>query len=73
MARAVNNLEDTHLLWGAFSKGLKNNEVIRYYSAAKGTNQMMRTIYDHTTHLRNALGGFQFGLANGLNCFKPVW
>ena len=67
MARAVNNLEDTHLLWGAFSKGLKNNEVIRYYSAAKGTNQMMRTIYDHTTHLRNALGGFQFGLANGLN------
>ena len=67
MARAVNNLEDTHLLWGAFSKGLKNQEVVRYFSGVKGFNQQMRTVYDHTTHLRNALGGFQFGLANGLN------
>ena len=67
MARAVNNLEDTHLFWGAFSKGLKNESAIRYFSAAKGFNQQMRTVYDHTTHLRNALGGFQFGLANGLN------
>jgi len=27
----------------------------------------MKTGYDHTTHLRNALGGYQFGLANGIN------
>jgi hypothetical protein len=67
MARAVNNLEDTHLLWGAFANGLKNQEVVRYFAGAKGFNQQMRTVYDHTTHLRNALGGFQFGLANGLN------
>ncbi len=67
LARAINNLEDTHLFWGVASKGFKNFEPVRWFSGAKGLNQQMRTVYDHTTHLRNALGGFQFGLANGLN------
>jgi len=67
LARAINNLEDTHLFWGVASKGFKNFEPVRWFAGAKGVNQQMRTVYDHTTHLRNALGGFQFGLANGLN------
>ena len=67
LARAINNLEDTHMFWGAFKQGLKGNELSRYITGAKGLSQQMKTIYDHTTHLRNALGGYQFGLANGIN------
>ena len=67
LARAINNMEDTHQFWGLMKDGLKNQETFRYFAAAKGTQQSMRTIYDHTTHLRNAIGGFQFGLANGIN------
>ena len=66
-ARAVSNLEDTHMFWGAFKQGLKGNELSRYVTGAKGITQQMKTVYDHTTHLRNALGGYQFGLANGIN------
>ena len=71
LARAVNGLEDTHIFWGErFSKGLKNQGAVQLFVGAKGIHQQMRTVYDHTTHLRNALGGFQFGLANGLNPLK---
>jgi hypothetical protein len=67
LARAINNLEDTHMFWGAFKQGVKGNELGRYLSGVKGLSQQMKTVYDHTTHLRNALGGYQFGLANGIN------
>jgi len=69
MARAIMNLEDTHLGWMKLKEGsgFKSNSAVRYFSTAKGVNQQMRTVWDHTTHLRNAIGGFQFGLANGIN------
>tara|TARA_R110002020_G_scaffold52798_3_gene148181 strand:+ start:3754 stop:10554 length:6801 start_codon:yes stop_codon:yes gene_type:complete len=67
LARAINNLEDTHTFWGLFNEGAKNVSAVQWFAGAKGLNQQMRTVYDHTTHLRNNLGGFQFGLANGLN------
>lgn len=67
LARAINDLEDTHFFWGFFKNGFKQNELGRYLSGAKGLSQQMKTVYDHTTHLRNALGGYQFGLANGIN------
>lgn len=71
LARAINGLEDTHIFWGErFSKGVKNQGAVQLFVGAKGLQQQMRTVYDHTTHLRNALGGFQFGLANGLNPLK---
>ena len=75
LARAINNLEDTHVsIFGLgkdkFKKGLKSGPMWQYYVGAKGLNQQMRTVYDHTTHLRNGLGGYQFGLANGLNPLK---
>ena len=69
MARAIMNLEDTHIGWTKLKEGggYKGTAPARYFSTAKGLNQQMRTVWDHTTHLRNAIGGFQFGLANGIN------
>ena len=45
-----------------------NNAAInayKYYIGAKGFAQSMKTTYSHTTHARNVVGGYQFGLANG--------
>ena len=47
-----------------FKKGAKSQGIFQWFAGAKGLNQQMRTVYDHTTHLRNALGGLQFGTAN---------
>ena len=75
LVRSINNLEDTHLsLFGLgakyFSGGIKNQGAFQLFIGAKGLQQQMRTVYDHTTHLRNGLGGLQFGVANGLNPLK---
>ena len=37
----------------------------RTYVGQKGFAQSMKTVYDHVTHMRNIIGGYQFGLANG--------
>tara|TARA_R110001592_G_scaffold5604_1_gene30898 strand:+ start:5831 stop:9982 length:4152 start_codon:yes stop_codon:yes gene_type:complete len=37
----------------------------RTYVGQKGFAQSMKTVYDHVTHMRNVIGGYQFGLANG--------
>ena len=37
----------------------------RTYVGQKGFAQSMKTVYDHVTHMRNIVGGYQFGLANG--------
>jgi len=45
-----------------------NNPLVnayKYYIGAKGFAQSMKTTYSHTTHARNVIGGYQFGLANG--------
>ena len=39
------------------------------YAALKGGSQAMKTVASHITHLRNMLGGLQFGIANGINPF----
>lgn len=39
------------------------------YAALKGGSQAMKTVASHVTHLRNMLGGLQFGIANGINPF----
>ena len=36
---------------------------------AKGVSQASKTVLSHVTHLRNYLGGMQFGIANGINPF----
>ncbi len=43
--------------------------LVRSYAQLKGTSQAMKTVGSHITHLRNVLGGAQFGLANGINPF----
>ena len=43
--------------WGA--------DTWRFYVGLKGTSQSMKTVYDHTTHARNIIGGAQFMIANG--------
>jgi len=42
---------------------------LQTYAALKGGSQAMKTVASHITHLRNMLGGLQFGLANGINPF----
>jgi hypothetical protein len=42
----------------------------RNFSTAKGFSQQMKTVLNHVTHIRNFLGGAQFGVANGLNPFS---
>jgi hypothetical protein len=37
----------------------------KYYIGVKGLTQAMKTTWSHTTHARNIVGGYQFGLANG--------
>ena len=39
------------------------------FMKAKGVSQASKTVLSHVTHLRNYLGGMQFGLANGINPF----
>lgn len=56
---------------------LNNNSAFttgyRRFLAAKGFSQKAKTIYSHVTHLRNGLGGVQFGIANGINPFGSEW
>ena len=35
----------------------------------KGFSQAAKTIYSHTTHVKNVAGGVQMSLANGINVF----
>ena len=39
------------------------------FMRAKGVSQASKTVLSHITHLRNYLGGMQFGVANGINPF----
>ena len=50
--------------------GIFDNDLMRSFAALKGGSQAMKTIGSHVTHLRNMLGGAQFGLANGINPFS---
>lgn len=55
----------SHLMQGAkLSNWYKN------FLSLKGTSQKLKTVFSHVTHLRNFLGGMQFGIANGVNPFK---
>lgn len=47
-----------------------DNGFWRNLAAIKGSSQKMKTIYSHVTHIRNASGGAQFGIANGMNPFS---
>jgi|TARA_Y100000289_G_scaffold47523_1_gene47811 GH24 family phage-related lysozyme (muramidase) len=52
---------------------LLNNELIGGVYAnlmyLKGFSQAAKTIYSHTTHVKNVAGGVQMSLANGINVF----
>ena len=41
------------------------SEMWRYFVAAKGMTQSMKTIYSLSTQTRNAFGSYQFGVGNG--------
>jgi len=42
------------------------------FLSLKGASQASKTVYSHVTHLRNFLGGTQFGMANGANPFTKA-
>mgnify|MGYP003635682703 CR=1 FL=1 len=41
------------------------SEIYRYYVASKGFTQSMKTVYSLSTNVRNVVGSYQFGVANG--------
>jgi hypothetical protein len=55
---------DQHFSW------LSNQGWYKNFLYLKGQSQANKTIYSHVTHLRNVIGGLQFGLANGLSPVK---
>ena len=58
-------IKEKEVHFSAFDSGFFRN-----LAAIKGASQKMKTIYSHVTHLRNASGGAQFGIANGMNPFN---
>ena len=44
-------------------------KLFRNFATLKGKSQAAKTVYSHVTHLRNMIGGAQFGIANGVNPF----
>jgi hypothetical protein len=52
---------DQHFSW------LSNQGWYKNFLYLKGQSQANKTIYSHVTHLRNVVGGLQFGLANGIS------
>lgn len=39
--------------------------IYKNFLTLKGTSQKMKTVFSHVTHMRNAIGGAQFAMANG--------
>ena len=62
MADFLARKEETYS-WVEADNPLSN--AYRYYIGSKGFAQSMKTTYSHTTHARNVVGGYQFGIANG--------
>ena len=58
-------IKEKEVHFAAFDSGFFRN-----LAAIKGSSQKMKTIYSHVTHIRNASGGAQFGVANGMNPFN---
>ena len=75
LARVIHDLEDTHIsLFGffqkRFAKGMKNQPLVQLFAGLKGTVQQVLTVWSHPTQIRNVYGGFQMGMANGVNPLK---
>ncbi len=48
-------------------EGYEDMAGVRLFASAKATSQAMKTVGSWTTHVRNVIGGVQFGLANGIS------
>ena len=53
--------------WGQAS--LENSNTYRNLVLLKGLSQAAKTVWSHTTHVKNVAGGVQMSLANGVNVF----
>ena len=51
------------------SDSLLNFSVYRNLALLKGVSQAAKTVWSHTTHVKNVAGGVQMSLANGVNVF----
>jgi len=58
--------------WDADFKSQGLGRIGNYFGATKSFSQKMKTVWSHVTHLRNVMGGFQFGIANGINPFSII-
>lgn len=58
--------------WDADFKSQGLGRIGNYFGATKSFSQKMKTVWSHVTHLRNVMGGFQFGIANGINPFDII-
>ena len=59
-------IKEQQVTWG---KGYLESESYKNFLTMKAMSQKSKTVYSHVTHLRNFLGGMQFGTANGVNPF----
>ena len=50
-------------------QSLENSNVYRNLVLLKGLSQAAKTVWSHTTHVKNVAGGVQMSLANGVNVF----
>ena len=62
MKIAIENLEATF----AMSSRIRNSKIVQGWRSIKGVTQQMKTVWDHTTQLRNNFGGLNFSARNGL-------
>ena len=51
------------------SDSLLNFSLYRNLALLKGVSQAAKTVWSHTTHVKNVAGGVQMSLANGVNVF----
>ena len=62
MKIAIENLEATF----GMSSRIRNSKIVQGWRSIKGVTQQMKTVWDHTTQLRNNFGGLNFSARNGI-------
>ena len=66
IAIVLEGVENSFFMNNAFN----TNRFVNGWRSLKGLTQSFKTVWDHTTQLRNALGGNIMSINNGINPFK---
>jgi len=70
IAKVLNRQEETFEFMNSSNGAV---DIYKTFLRYKGMSQASKTIYSLPTHIRNVVGGFQFGIANGdLSALNPL-